>query len=100
MASVALAALAAAGAESPGRAKARICASCHGPLGVSVTPDAPNLAGQPRIYIVAQLKAFRDGTRKHQVMSLMAKTLSDEDIAALAEWYASIAVEVKEPPAS
>ena len=94
---VALAALGATGADLPGRARSRVCASCHGPLGISVQPDAPNLAGQPRIYLEAQLKAFRDGTRKHQVMSLMARTLTDEDIAALAEWYASITVEVREP---
>ena len=94
---LALAALAAAGADLPGRAKSRLCASCHGPLGISVQPDAPNLAGQVRAYLVAQLKAFRGGTRKHEVMSLMARTLTDEDIDALAEWYASIPVEVKEP---
>ena len=47
------AALAAGGAAaqaddvSAGRAKARACAVCHGPLGVSVAPDTPNLAGQP-----------------------------------------------------
>jgi len=46
---------------------------------------------------VTQLKAFRSGTRKHEVMSLMARTLTDEDIDALADWYASIPVEVKAP---
>jgi cytochrome c553 len=100
VASLALAALTAAGAESPGKVKARMCASCHGPLGVSVVPDAPHLAGQTRFYLVKQLKAFRDGSRKHAVMSLMAKSLTDEEIEALADWYSSVLVEVKEPPAS
>lgn len=81
----------------PGRSKAQMCSTCHGPLGVSVTPDAPHLAGQPRIYLVAQLKAFRDGTRKHEVMNVIAKPLTDADIGDLAEWFASIAVEAKPP---
>jgi len=81
----------------PGRLKAQMCATCHGPLGVSVAPDAPHLAGQPRIYLEAQLKAFRAGTRKHEVMNVIAKPLSDADIGDLAEWFASIAVEAKPP---
>ena len=82
----------------PGRAKAQACATCHGPLGISVAPDAPHLAGQPRIYLVEQLKAFRSGKRRHEVMNVIAKALSDEDIAALSEWYASIQVEAKPAP--
>lgn len=80
----------------PGRAKAQPCAVCHGPLGISVTPDAPHLAGQPRIYLTEQLKAFRAGTRRHEVMNVIAKPLSDGDIALLSEWYASIPIEAKE----
>jgi cytochrome c553 len=80
----------------PGRAKAQPCATCHGALGISVTPDAPHLAGQPRIYLAEQLKAFRSGKRRHEVMNVIAKPLSDDDIAALAEWYASIPIEAKE----
>ena len=79
-----------------GKARARACAVCHGPLGVSVAADAPNLAGQPERYLVEQLKAYRDGRRTHEVMSLMAKTLGDEDIVALAAWFASLQVEARE----
>jgi cytochrome c553 len=82
------------GADPP--AKAQACAVCHGPLGISVTPDAPHLAGQPRIYLDAQLRAFRAGTRRHEVMNVIAKPLSDGDIALISEWYASIPIEVKE----
>ena len=81
-----------------GRTKAQVCAVCHGPLGVSVQPDTPHLAGQPAIYLSAQLKAYRSGDRKHEVMSLMAKPLSDDDIAALATWFSSIRVEAQPPP--
>ena len=80
-----------------GRAKAAACAACHGPMGVAVVPDAPNLAGQPAEYIVAQLKAYRDGARKHEVMSLIAKPLSNDDMATAA-WFASLKVQVQPVP--
>ncbi|MGI9025600.1 MAG: c-type cytochrome [Burkholderiaceae bacterium] len=80
-----------------GKAKAQVCTVCHGPQGLSTQPDAPNLAGQPELYLAAQLRAFRSGERRQEVMTLMAKPLSDADIANLAAWYASIRIEAKEP---
>ncbi len=80
-----------------GRQKAQACAVCHGPLGIAVAPDAPNLAGQPALYLSAQLRAYRDGTRKHEVMSLMAKPLSDADIANLASWFSAIKIDAQAP---
>jgi len=80
-----------------GRAKAQACAVCHGALGVSVTPDAPNLAGQPALYLATQLRAYRSGARKHEVMAVMAKPLSDDDIGHLAAWFAAIRVEATAP---
>lgn len=81
-----------------GRAKAAACTVCHGPLGISVTPDAPHLAGMPAIYFTAQLRAYRSGVRRHEVMAVMARALGDDDIAALAAWYASIRIEASTPP--
>lgn len=81
---------------SPGRAKAQACSVCHGPLGISNAPDAPHLAGQPRIYFVEQLKAFRSGRREHPVMNVIAKPLTDADISNLADWYTSLKIEVRE----
>ena len=78
-----------------GKAKAQACAVCHGPLGLSQVPNAPNLAGQPEIYLAEQLKAYRSGKRNHEVMSVIAKPLSDEDIDQLSAWYASLAIEIK-----
>lgn len=89
---------AAAADVSIGRQKAQPCAVCHGVLGLSGAPDAPNLAGQPELYLAVQLRAYRSGKRQHEVMSIMAKSLSDDDIAALAAWYASLVIEVKAPP--
>jgi cytochrome c553 len=81
-----------------GRAKAQLCAVCHGPLGVSVAPDTPNLAGHPATYLVAQLQHFRSGARKHEVMNVMAKMLSDDDMVNLAAWFSAIKVEATAPP--
>ena len=87
-----------AGNPDAGKTKAeQKCAICHGPLGLSQNPGAPNLAGQPAIYLVEQLRAFRGGKRQHQVMSIIAKPLNDDDISDLAAWYASLVVSVKQP---
>lgn len=80
-----------------GKAKAAACGACHGPLGIAVAPDAPNLAGQPAMYLAEQLKAYKSGKRKHEVMTLMAKPLSDADIENLAAWFSSVKVEAKTP---
>jgi cytochrome c553 len=90
---------AAVGADvAAGRQKANACAVCHGPLGIATVPDAPNLAGQPAPYVVAQLQAYRAGTRKHEVMTLMAKPLTDADIENLAAWFSSLKVQVQPVP--
>ena len=93
-----LATSALAGDAAAGRQRAATCVVCHGPLGLATLPDAPHLAGQSAIYVAAQLKAYRDGGRRHEVMSLMAKPLSDADIDDLATWYASLKIQVQPVP--
>ena len=73
-----------------GKAKSASCAGCHGANGKSMIPMNPNLAGQQEVYLAAQIKAFRDGTRKNPTMNAMVKGLSDADIANIAAYYASI----------
>ena len=80
-----------------GRAKAAACALCHGQTGISVQPNAPNLAGQPPIYLEEQLRNYRSGKRLHEVMSVAAKSLSDADIEDLAAWYGAIRIEATAP---
>jgi cytochrome c553 len=81
-----------------GRARAQqACAVCHGQTGLASAPDAPNLAGQPAFYVASQLRAYRNGSRKHEVMAVISKTLSDDDINNLAAWYAAIKVEAHPP---
>jgi len=66
------------------------CQTCHGLDGIAQIPIAPHLAGESRIYLETQLKAFRSGKRQHEIMSLIAKNLTDEEISNLAAWYESI----------
>ena len=70
------------------------CVACHGADGISQLLDAPNLAGETNIYIDTQLKAFKRGTRQHEIMSDVAAQLSDADIRAIADWYAAVTLEI------
>jgi cytochrome c553 len=80
-----------------GQEKSRSCMVCHGQLGISNVPNAPHLAGQPAIYLIEQLKAYRSGRRANEVMAVIARPLSDADIDDLAAWYSSIRIEATAP---
>ena len=76
---------------------AAVCAACHGANGVSVSDAVPNLAAQRAAYIEAQLKLYKDGTRKAPgatsstlTMQAIAAQLSAEDIANTAAYFASL----------
>jgi cytochrome c553 len=81
-----------------GKAKVgQVCAACHGANGVSVTDTIPNLAAQRAGYIEAQLKAFKDGTRRASgptsptaTMAAIASQLSPEDMANVAAYFSSL----------
>ena len=93
------AAPAVAGDAAAGRARASAqCAVCHGADGMSQHPEAPNLAGQVEMYLAKALGEFRDGTRKNEMMSVIAKDLTDDDIANLAAFYSAIPVSVNPSP--
>src|SRR5467141_4889481 len=80
-----------------GKARAAtVCAACHGANGQSVSDTIPNLAAQRAGYLEAQLKAFKEGTRKAQsatsptaLMNAIATQLSADDIANVAAYFAS-----------
>lgn len=93
--SVAPAALSADAAA--GRSKAEVCQACHGIDGIARIPLAPHIAGESEVYLRAQLEAFRSGEREGEIMSVVSAPLSDEDIADLAAWYASIEFTVRLP---
>ena len=79
-----------AGDAAAGKGKSATCSACHGPNGISPNDIWPNLAGQKEGYLMAQMKAFRDGQRNNPMMTPMAAPLSDTDIADLAAYYASL----------
>src|SRR5262249_15115473 len=76
---------------------ATLCSTCHGPRGVSTSPEFPNLAGQRESYFVRQIEAFRARSRAekdaHDFMWGIASQLDDSIIAELARYYAA------QPPA-
>src|ERR1700741_5689054 len=81
-----------------GKAKvATVCAACHGANGVSVSDTIPNLAAQRAGYIEAQLKAFKEGTRRPAgptsptaTMAAIAAQLGADDIANVAAYFSSL----------
>lgn len=72
------------------------CVACHGPGGVGVGDSFPPLSGQPASYLVGQLNAWKQGTRKNDPNDLMghiARALSDEEIEAVSRYFASLGTE-------
>jgi cytochrome c553 len=83
----------AAGDPAKGKAKAAVCAGCHGANGVAMVPTYPNLAGQNAAYLEGAIKAYKLQERKGYqapIMYGMVAALSDQDIADLAAYYASL----------
>ncbi|MBC06078.1 c-type cytochrome [Thalassospira sp.] len=74
-----------------------LCVGCHSANGISTLEDAPNLAGETNIYIETQLKAFRTGKRVHDIMTPIAKDLTDAEMQAAADWYSNIDIKITEP---
>lgn len=73
---------------------AGVCAGCHGADGNSIIPNFPSLAGQHAEYLFKQLMEFKaeeGGTavRQSEQMTPMVAALSEEDMANLADFYAS-----------
>jgi cytochrome c553 len=81
-----------------GRQKAEVCAVCHGLDGISKIAEAPNLAGQNEAYLAEQIAAFKAGDRKNEMMTIVVKDLSPDDIADLAAYYSAIEISVKKLP--
>jgi len=72
-----------------GRAKAAVCAACHGDAGVSETSNWPTLAGQHKDYLVQAMEQYRNGQRNDPVMAGQLINLSEDDIEDLAAFYAA-----------
>lgn len=79
-----------------GKTVSATCVACHQANGAGMNlPQGeswPRLAGLNRDYMIAQLKAFKGGTRKNASMVAFASMLNDEQIADVASYYASLPV--------
>jgi cytochrome c553 len=83
----------AAGDIGKGKIKSFTCTGCHGiPFYKNAYPNyhVPRLGGQNEAYIVSALKAYRSGERSHKTMQAQAGSLSDQDIADIAAYFASL----------
>ena len=70
-------------------AKAQVCVSCHGAGGNSTITTIPNLASQPKQFLVAALYMFREGNRKNEQMSPFAANLTNADMNELAAYFSA-----------
>jgi cytochrome c553 len=66
---------------------ATVCAACHGEDGNSLVPMFPKIAGLQESYIVKQLRDFKDGRRKSDIMAPVVAALKPEDFLALATYF-------------
>ncbi len=69
--------------------KLGLCAGCHGETGKAVLADYPNLAGQNQRYLANSLRAYKTGERSNSAMRAMVGTLTENEIEALASYYAN-----------
>src|SRR5262249_53605520 len=73
-----------------GKAKAEICAGCHGDNGISQTENIPSIAGQPDQFIQWQLVFFRAGSRKNEQMQSIVEEITNEDIRNLGAYFSAL----------
>jgi cytochrome c553 len=79
----------AAGDPAAGKVKAAGCAGCHGANGQGVPPN-PALAGKSEDGLLQALQDFKSGKRSNATMKALSAGLSDQDMANLAAYYASL----------
>lgn len=76
-----------------GASKVRLCVGCHAIPGYRASvPEVytvPMIGGQSSGYIVAALQEYKKGERKHPTMRSVAGSLTDQDMADIAEYYAA-----------
>jgi cytochrome c553 len=71
-----------------GKAAAAACAGCHGEAGISKTPGMPSLVGLDPKYLVAAMKAYKNGQRKNEMMKSALSAAKDADLNNIALYYA------------
>lgn len=77
-------------ANAKGAATGQSCIDCHGADGNTPLDETyPKLGGQYRDYLEHALQQYRDGHREHALMAQQAATLTDQQIADVATYFAS-----------
>jgi cytochrome c553 len=86
---IAVSVLASAAAHAAGSVEetAQICTGCHGENGVPIDKTTPIIWGQNEGYLYLQLRDFKKGSRKNDVMGPIAETLEKQDMKALAAYF-------------
>ena len=79
-----------AGDVKAGQEKSGVCGGCHGPDGISFSPEIPNLKGQKEVYLAKAIGDYKSGARKNPMMSAMVGGLSETEIADLAAYFSSL----------
>ena len=67
--------------------KAQLCAACHGENGIPQEKTTPVIWGQYQGYLYLELRDYKSGARKHDIMSPLAETLARDDMMALALYF-------------
>ena len=78
------------GDAEAGKAKAEVCAQCHGPEGVSVDLPGPSIAGQKAIYMIEAIKAYTAGARDNPLMAAVVQDVSVKDSEDLAAHFSGL----------
>jgi cytochrome c553 len=81
------------GSAERGKSLTYTCQGCHGVTGyknVYPTYYVPKIAGQSNEYLLAALKGYKQGTRKHPTMQAQAQSFSDQDLADIAAYLTSL----------
>lgn len=67
--------------------KAQICAGCHGENGKPIDKTIPNIWGQQTGYLYIQLRDFKRGDRKSEIMQPIASVFERNDMLAIADYF-------------
>lgn len=79
--------------QEPAQNKSAVCTACHGPQGISMNPEWPNLAGQHEKYFVKQLNDIKEGKlRPVPTMTAIVANLNEQDMDDLAAYYAKMPI--------
>ena len=73
------------------------CVMCHGENGISVIEEAPNLAGQKSLYIWNQLRDYKSGKRQNEIMNVVVKNLTDQEMLDIADYYSKLEIKIITP---